>query len=736
MNKQNQHLPRQPYPEDDEIDLRDLLDVLRSGKWLIAGVTAIAGALGLAYALLAMPIFQADALIHVESERGSFISPEALGLIDDSNVEAEIQLLRSRMVLGRAVDKRDLEVIAEPRRFPVIGGFLARRADSGEPADAMFGLAGYAWGGEQIDVPQFVVPDAYLGEEFRLVAGSSGRFTLRTPDGRNVLEGAVDETASNGDGSIRIFVRELRARPGSEFRVVRRSRQAAIDSLRNRLTVSESGRGSGMLSITLEEPDRSAASATLNAIANAFVRQNVERRSLEAERRIEFLDDQLPEVRRELETAEERFNAFRSENEAFDLTSEGQNILGQVVEIESMLAEAELKRAELRQNYAARHPRIIALNDQVGQLQQTRSELDGRIRQLPESQQELLRLKREVDVGTEIYTALLNQSQELRVVRAGTIGNVRVVDEAVAGFDAIRPRKSLILALSVVLGGMLGTFAVFGRHMFRRTISNAVELEDRHGLSCYAAIPRSDKLERCYKRSDKAGTPRPILVRDLPEEPASESLRSLRTSLHFALMNQQRRVVAFTGPSPGIGKTFIATNLGWLLGQAGKRTVLVDADMRRGHLHEYFDQRREPGLSDIIAGRVTWDDAVRKGGEQGLDHVTSGTVPPNPSELLMCERFDRLISDLEQAYDFVVIDTAPVLAATDGVLASARAGAIFMVVRAGENHPAEVDQALKRLERDGVAVSGFVLNALPKASGKAGYGSYHHYQYDYPSQKA
>ncbi|MEX0732973.1 MAG: polysaccharide biosynthesis tyrosine autokinase [Aquisalimonadaceae bacterium] len=730
-----QNLPpmnHQIQEDDDEIDLGQLVGMLWEGKWITVAVTAAVTALGIVYALLATPIYQADALIQVEKERGIMPSIEALGLSEDSNVEAEIQLLRSRMVIGRAVDERNLVIQAEPLRFPAIGGFIARRPIEGDgPRPAPFGLRSYAWGGERIDVPRLVVPDAWLGEPLTLITLENGRYELRGPDGSAGLTGQAGEVAARSDGAVRIFVRELFARPGTEFTVVRRSHGAAVRGLQSEVQISESGRGSGVLRLSLEGEDHAEVQATLSAIANAYVRQNVERRSQEAEQRIAFLDEQLPEVRRQVEGAEQDFNRYRQENEAFDLSAEGLALLEQTVDVEERLAEITLKRSELSQNYASQHPRMIAITQQEQQLRDIRSQFDSRIQRLPESQQQLLRLQREVEVTTAIYTAMLNQAQELRVVRAGTVGNVRIVDEAATLPQAVKPQRALIAMLSVVLGGMLGLFMVVVRNFLRRGITNPAELENRFGLSCYAVIPQSPQLEKRYRASERSRQPRPILARDLTEDSATESLRSLRTSLHFALMNQKRKVIAITGPSPGVGKTFLSINLAYMLAQAGKRVLVIDADLRRGHMHVYVRLERGAGLSDVIAGEAERQAVIETLDDIGLAFMSTGTMPPNPSELLMSERFDALLRELEPEYDLIILDTAPVLAATDGVLVSARATAVFMLLRAGAHPAGEIDQALKRLQRDGVAVSGFIMNGMPRNASGASYGGYYHYNYDY-----
>ncbi|MEX2338669.1 MAG: Wzz/FepE/Etk N-terminal domain-containing protein, partial [Aquisalimonadaceae bacterium] len=405
---------------EDEITLAELLGMVWEGRWTIVVATVLVTSVGIAYALLAQPIYQADALIHVESERSIMPGHASLDLLQEANIAAEIRLLRSRMVIERVVNERNMDIRAEPVRFPIIGGYIARRPlENGKLRQPMFGLPLFAWGGEHIEVAHLVVPESWHGERLTLVALDDGRYQLSGPKGRTRHVGKVGELYASEDGSVQALIREVVARPGTRFNVVRRASGDAVRDLQRGVRITDAGRGSGgVLRLSLEGSSPVDVQATLNAITNAYVRQNVERRSQEAEQRIAFLDEQLPQIRRQLESAEERLSHYRRENEALDLSAEGLALLEQTVGVEQRAVEISLKRSELSRNYASQHPRMIALNQQEQQLLERRSGLDSRIQGLPASQQELLRLQREVEVTTALYTAMLNQAQELRVVRA------------------------------------------------------------------------------------------------------------------------------------------------------------------------------------------------------------------------------------------------------------------------------------------------------------------------------
>jgi tyrosine-protein kinase Etk/Wzc len=299
--------------------------------------------------------------------------------------------------------------------------------------------------------------------------------------------------------------------------------------------------------------------------------------------------------------------------------------------------------------------------EQKQQLEARRDDLLKRVGGLPETQQELLRLSRDVKVSTEIYTAMLNKSQELDVVRAGTVGNVRIIDSAVVDTSQpVKPKKALIVVLATLLGGMLGVAIALLRHALNRGIENP-ELIEQLGLPVYAAVPFSKEqqtLERATgKKTHVQGAQ--LLAASNPADLSIEALRSLRTSLHFAMMEAKNNILMISGPSPAVGKSFISANLAAIVAQTGQRVVLIDADMRKGYVHKLLNILPEPGLSDLLVNTHTLPDVIHKTDVDNLHFVARGQIPPNPSELLMHANFTKLLETLSSKYDLVIVDTPP-----------------------------------------------------------------------------
>jgi tyrosine-protein kinase Etk/Wzc len=324
---------------------------------------------------------------------------------------------------------------------------------------------------------------------------------------------------------------------------------------------------------------------------------------------------------------------------------------------------------------------------------------------------------------------LLNKAQELQVVKSGTIGNVRILDRALAPIKPAHPRLGQTLALSLLLGLVLGVMVAFVRRALNRGVEDPDVLESATGLSVYAVVPHSN-LQIQYSRAGKralvaaGGT---LAKRD-PTDPAIESLRSLRTSLQFALVDAPNHVIALSGPAPGVGKTFVSSNLAQVLADSGKRVLLLEADLRNGSLHRVFGFQRQPGVSDVVAGGIRFEEAVHHLSDH-FDLLTAGLIPPNPSELLMSPRFGELLERAGKEYDLVIVDTPPILAVTDAAIIARLAAVTLLVLRAGAHPLREVTLALKRFVHSGVRPAGMVFNDVVRFAGGYGYG--YGYQYDY-----
>jgi len=733
--------PHEREDDNDEIDLMGLLGTLIDHKWLIAGVTGVFMAAGVAYALLATPVYQANALIQVEPKKNDplgFSDVSAL-LGKESPSATEIELIKSRTNIGNAVDNLQLDIETEPNYFPLIGEFIARRfkpeADN-SVASPLFGMNSYAWGGEKLKIAELELPQNLLDKELTLISGDAGSFTLLDDDNNVLVKGKVGQ-AFNENG-IKLLIETLQANPGTTFSVTRDSRLTTILNYQKVLDVTERGKESGMIGLALESTKPETAIQTLNEIARLYVQQNIERTSAEAAKSLGFLQDQLPQVRRDLEKAENALNAFQIRSKSIDISLEAKAILDQIVALDTSISTLKLQQAEMDRKFTPQHPAYRALMGQLAELTSKQNRLAKQVAGLPTTQQELLSLTRDLKVSTEIYTQLLNKSQELDVMRAGTVGNVRLIDVADVDLrNPVKPKKALIVLIATLLGGFLAVAYVLFRKTLNRGVENPDDIE-KLGLPVYASIPFSSlqKVEDDKSTGGRGTRATPLLASSHPTDLAIEALRSLRTSLHFAMLESDNNRLMISGPSPKVGKSFVSANLAAVIAQSGQRVLLVDVDMRKGYIHKMFDIPVENGLSDFLARRCDLAAATHTTNVENLFVMGRGQVPPNPSELLMHKNFSEFLEQISAEYDMVILDTPPFLAVTDAAIVGRQSGTNLIVTRFELNPAREVELTMRRFAQNGIDLKGAIFNGVEKrASAKYGYGAYGYYNYEYKSDK-
>jgi len=712
---------------DDEIDLGQLLSTLWQGRWRIAVVTVVGIALAAVNIANTNPTYQADALLQLEERTGTLALPSSLSELtdDDPRSVTEIEILRSRMVLGRAVADQNLDWRIGPELLPVFGTLFARYhiplIDEIIPARFMRP-------GDRIALANLVVPPGMLNEGISLIVTGEDTYQLVFLD-HPELEGRVGEQMNIPEMGFSITVAELAAPVGRRFTISQIDERRAINALRNRMSVSEVGRASGILEVRLTGTDRTQNARALNAIVLSYQAQNVSRSAAEAENSLSFIRGQLPQAEQNLRDAEAAINEFRQQQVTVDLTVETETILGQVTRIETELADLERREGEIAERFTPAHPTYRQLLDERERLDSRLADLRGQIGELPETQQQILNLTREVELAQRIYTELLTRAQEVEVLRASTIGNVRVVDEASSTPNKLAPRTSRILALGMVLGLFAGFGLVLVANWLRKGVQDAAELE-KLGLPVFATINYERSADTAGRRKGNL----PIHAVESKDSLTIEALRSLRTSLHFGMLDAVTPTLTVTSSDPEAGKSFLSVNLAVVMAQSGKRVCLIDADLRRGQLRRHFNlPRNSTGLAEVLAGDLSCETAIVQVPQENLFFLPSGRHPPNPSELLMRAELSHLIAYCAEHFDLTIFDTAPVLAVTDPVILARSTGASIFVARHDKTPLDEVEAAQKTLEAVGLKFSGAVLNGFDptKAGGRNGYGYGYGYRYEY-----
>ncbi|MDW3776832.1 tyrosine-protein kinase Wzc [Kluyvera cryocrescens] len=707
-----------PVSGGDEIDIGRLVGTVIEAKWWVLGITAVFAAAAIIYTLFATPIYSADALVRIEQNQGSALVQDISNALTSKPPasEAEIQMITSRLVLGKTVDDLDLDIAVSKNTFPILGAGWER-------------LMGRQ--NEAVKVTTFNRPAAMADSTFTLEVLSPTSYRLSNDDGFSV-EGKVGEVVNKG--GVSLMVAGIAAHDGASFTLTKYSTLGMINTLQNSLSVTEDGKDSGVLTLNMVGEDKDQIRDILNSIARNYVAQNVARKSEEAAKSLEFLEVQLPQVRSQLDVAENKLNAYRQQKDSVDLPLEAKSVLDSMVNIDAQLNELTFREAEISKLYTRIHPAYRTLLEKRRALEEEKAKLSQRVTAMPKTQQEIVRLTRDVESGQQVYMQLLNKQQELKITKASTVGDVRIVDPAITQPGVVKPKKALIILGSIILGLMLSIVGVLLRSLFNRGIESPQALEE-HGINVYASIPLSEWQKSHDSVKSVNGVKRykqsQLLAVGNPTDLAIEAIRSLRTSLHFAMMQAENNVLMMTGVSPSIGKTFVCANLAAVISQTHKRVLMIDCDMRKGYSHELLGTTNDNGLSDVLVGKSTIESSAKRTAIANLDLIPRGQVPPNPSELLMSERFSELLKWGSANYDLVLIDTPPILAVTDAAIVGRHAGTTLMVTRYAVNTLKEVETSLNRFEQNGITVKGVILNSIFRRA--TGYQDYGYYEYEYQS---
>lgn len=720
---------------DDSLDLKDLFLSLIA-QWKIIALCIILSLIcALLYLRVTTPVFSADALVQVEDAKSGGAAallanlggaiPEGFG--GKSPADAEIQILNSRLILGKVIQDLRLDLNIKNNKNTVFNRILQENTDQ---VIYKNNLVIFKSEQGELVLSKFDIPKFYLDQNLEINFTHQDKFTISYED-QILLNGSVNQLNSKvdkyGRWNIQIFS-NTHFKDG--FTIRKLSLPSAVTFVQSQYGVSERGKSSGILSLNYTGTDKDHITTVLNRILNEYQTRTIERKTMESKQTLSFLDKQLPELKSQLETSEIKFNQFREQYNTIDVTQEAELMLKQNVELAKMKIELQQQQAELASKYTGDHPLMAAVNAQLAEINQKTSEMTQNIKKLPETQRLYLQLYRDVKVNTELYTALLNSYQQLKIVQAGEIGNVRIIDYAVEPVKPIKPRSLIILVLSIFVGGFVGLLIALLRKMTQSGIKDASQIENEFDLPVYATVPRSPMQESRISIIKKKKSI-PILAIKNSEDIAIESLRSIRTAIHFALTSAKNNIISISGPAPEVGKSFISINLATIFSQSNKRVLLLDLDLRRGYLHKYFDQDANPGLTEVMSGNIALEQAIYDTGIPNLHYLARGKSPANPSEMLSSQQFKDLLDKLSSQYDHIIMDTPPILAVTDGIILSQYSGINLIVARYAKTQVKELELTIAKFEQAGTKVNGVILNDVNAAIGGNGYN----YAYAYNAAK-
>ena len=728
---------------DETIDLKELFFSMIA-QWKLITLCTLLSLIGAILYIRVIPAtYVVDGLVQIEPSKGgasaALLGQQLSSIMDTAGLgqqqaQAEIQILQSRLVLGTTVQTLNLDIQVKPTQSSLLQRIITK-----PDFQTKYSAEGVAIHNDRdnFTIQELKVPESFEDKALILhISGNQLTLSDKKTDS-TVFNGTLNKNniVSNSEGTWHVAV-FAKMPLHQDYILIKQALPTAVKSILDNFSATEAGKQTGVIDITYKGQDSLHITHVLNTILSTYKAQNVQQSSAEKEQTLAFLNKQLPTLKADLDDAERKFNAFREANNTVDVNQESELYLKQSIDLETQKIQLQQKQAELAAKYTPEHPIMQEVNAQLGAINKKIGELDTTIKRLPDIQRRYLQFYRDVEVKNQLYTNLLNTYQTMSVAKAGEIGNVRIVDMAIEPVKPIQPKKLIILVLSIFVGGFIGVLLALLRNMMQSGIKDASQIEDEFNISVYATVPRSDlQLRRTHLLKKKRQLP--ILAVKDSEDGAVESLRSLRTAIYFALGKEHgNQVILISGTSPEIGKSFISINLATILAQSGKRVLLIDADMRRGYLQQYFATSNNLGLSNLLTDNISEPhQAIQNTHVENLAFLAHGKSPKNPAELLNTGKFVAIIEQLKQEYDHIVIDTPPLLAVTDAAIISQSVDLNLLVVRFAKSHLKEVDITINRFKQSGREVHGVILNDIHKTSGAYGYGYDYQYSYDYKSRK-
>ncbi len=714
-------------------ELQTYFNVVVDHLLLILSVALIVGAAGLLYAFGSQSVYESNMTLLIEETSPNAtknVLSEASSLFETKkSTVAEMELLRSRTVIGPVVDTLRLSVHVQPKYFPLVGAALASLSDGELARPGIFGYGGYAWGAERAQVSSFNAQGALQQRTFVITATGDTTYRLSDTRDRFAWHGRVGVPLRGklGGLDLEVQVARLEALPGAQFLLRSVSKQGLIAGIQRSLQIAEQGKQSGLIEVRLQGESAGQVQAVLDETAREYLRQSGARRLANAEQSLKFLDAQLVTLRAQLDKSDAHYSQFRHRHGTVSLADEARVGVEQAAAAKARRAELQQRKTDLQTRYGERHPLLLAVNDQLQQMERAAGADEEAIRVLPALEQDELKIIRDNKVKSELYAALSNTAEQLRILSASKTNTVRLVDPPTLPEAPVKPNRPLIVGAAVLLGLFLGMAAAFLKRAVCAGIEGPKAIKKLvGGRVVQVTIPRSSYQQVLMKQAGRGSGAIPMLARVAPEDPAIEALRGFRAALQFSMPRFRNNIVMITAPTARLGKSFVAANGATVLAASGQRVLLIDADLRAGHLHRYFGNHRSgtepsPGLCEALGGAAALDTVIRRGVMKNLDFIACGTWPHNMSELLTTAQFGTLLASVSQNYDVVLIDAPQVLGVADALTIGAHAGAVFLLARAGTTSADDLDESLKRLRQAGIAPEGILFNDVRLRRGASDY---------------
>jgi capsular exopolysaccharide synthesis family protein len=766
-----------------ELNLEKFYNIITGYKWLIFTIMLISTMLMFINLYFKPSIYSASTMIEVKSKPKSTTTSDilmgTLSLDDGAKVGKEVELFKTFLVNEKAINKvklqvqyfkeegyRDIELyenlsieVSNIQLFDeaiVDKKIILTPKENGFSLDVENGLLSY--------IKSFFNHDGYIHLDTNKVYSFNEEVKTQY---------------------FNLNVKKIGALNGAiKFTILGNNRKIYTDMVRDNLNVQQVGEEIPLIKISYEDTIPKRANDYISALTSSFIEESITNKNEQNDRVLAFIEDQLNSIRDKLKKSENKLELYKSKNDIIEPSVQAKKYIEKLSELEIQLSEIllkeklvnniiefiknnhnldaiapslmelndkptldlivsyqalELKMSNLRTELTDKHPELVTVKRQMyylrekivsniknlkrlieqkqRSLKEEKRSYEERVKSLPMEEKTLVNINRDYKVSSTMYDYLLKKKTESELLIVSTLSDYKIIDAAHVDEEPIKPKRALLMLVAPLVGLLIGiVFAVILKSLNNK-ISNKEELEELTTLPLLGIIP-------LYKNK-KAKVE---VYKDLNSE-FTESYRSLRSNLPTKKDDGRANVILVTSTIENEGKTTLIANLASVFQMAGYRSIILNLDLRKPTLHEYFDLQNDKGMSSYLSGKESIKDIIFSTRHPNLHVIPSGPIPSNPSELILSNRFNILLDILKTRYDYIFIDTPPVGLVSDTIHLMKFADSNIIIFKENHAKSSYVDAIHNIIEKSNIKNVGIVLNQSKSKNKSNGYGYGYGYGY-------
>jgi capsular exopolysaccharide synthesis family protein len=719
---------------EDHKDFKRLLGVFGKNKFLTFLIVALSVLGGLVYLYFAQPVYETYSTIEVSNDKLDMnLMMNGKGLSEDATlIDTQVEIIKSRNLIEQAAQK-----VGYQTHYFAISNYKENELYNNNPLEIselkvkdphFYGTKFIMEVVDDNHYKLYTKTDGIFSMIKKNIASSLGKRTKSIVySGQHTFSDRIDTP------EFSLVIKKKGALEHNKYSFYVLDKDSTINTISRNLSVFPVAKNGSVIKMIYQDNVAHRAKDFLDALVDIYLSQSVTKKSSQASQALTFVDEQLKEVSKKLQQSAIKLENYKEENNLINIDTESDVTLRQLSDYKAQLSDIKIQESAFqslyeefkRGNYGAvsslakeypvletllsdfqkaksekisllatfteMHPDVEKANEKIEDikmaLESSIESINDTLREkkrsledtlysketillkLPEKERELADLTRKYEVNEKTYQFLLEKQAEMSINKASTVSSNRVLDRAVVEKEPVKPNSTMVLGASALLGFIAAMLLALLRDFMDNKIKTRDDLAHMTKIPFYGVIPHVKSAEKMFVLEDQQSV-------------ASEALRLIRTNLEFISTDNKGKVIVVSSTVPGEGKTTTATNLAGVFGMSDKKCIVISLDMRRPMLHRVFALTNKVGMSTVLSKNSELKDVIWEHKRiENLDIITSGPIPPNPSELMQSGKLDNLINELRESYDYIIIDAPPMGSITDAIILMKLADISLVVFR-------------------------------------------------------